>query len=377
MKRSGSSISNGASPVRYAVVGLGHIAQLAVLPAFAHSRSNSRLAALISSDAVKLKELGRRYRVSDTLTYEECEAYLRSGRVDAVYIALPNSMHCEFAVRAAKAGLHVLCEKPLAVTEEECQSIIRACTENGVKLMTAYRLHFAKANLQAVRVLQSGRIGEARFFNSLFSMQVKDGNIRLKKALGGGTLYDIGIYCINAARYLFRAEPTEVFAFSADRTEKRFREVDEMTSAVLRFPEDRLATFTSSFGAGDTSEYEVVGTKGVLRVKHAYEYAESATMEVTAQERTEKRKYRQHDQFAAELIYFSDCILNDRNPEPSGTEGLIDVHIIRSLYESAEKGVPVKLRPLSRARRPTARQQITRPAVQQPEPIHVEAPHRS
>ena len=150
-----------------------------------------------------------------------------------------------------------------------------------------------------------------------------------------------------------------------------------MTSAVLRFPEDRLATFTSSFGAGDTSEYEVVGTKGVLRVKHAYEYAESATMEVTAQERTEKRKYRSHDQFAAELIYFSDCILNDRNLEPSGTEGLIDVHIIRSLYESAEKGVPVKLRPLSRARRPTARQQITRPAVQQPEPVHVEAPHRS
>src|SRR5678815_1235312 len=244
--------------VRYAVVGLGHIAQVAVLPAFRHARSNSELVALVSNDPVKQRRLGDQYRVPETYSYEEYELCLRSGDVDAVYIALPNNLHREFAVRAARAGVHVLCEKPLAVTEEDCEEIIRACAENHVKLMTAYRLHFNRSNLEAVKILKSGRIDEPRIFNSLFTMQVKEGNIRLKKELGGGTLYDIGIYCINAARYLFRAEPTEVFAFSADRTEKRFREVDEMTSAVLRFPEDRLATFTSSFGAGDTSEYEVV-----------------------------------------------------------------------------------------------------------------------
>jgi glucose-fructose oxidoreductase len=110
-------------------------------------------------------------------------------------------------VRAARAGVHVLSEKPLAVTEQECQDIIEACAENRVKLMTAYRLHFEKANLEAIRLLRSGRIGDPRVFQSLFTMQVKPGNIRLQKALGGGTLYDIGIYCINVPVICFARNP--------------------------------------------------------------------------------------------------------------------------------------------------------------------------
>ena len=155
----------------------------------------------------------------------------------------------------------------------------------------------------------------------------------------GGAHCTTGIYCINAARYLFRAEPTEVFAFSsANKSDARFKEVDEMTSAVMRFPEDRLAVFVSSFGAADVASYRVVGTRGDLRVDQAYEYVIPISHEMTVEGKTRKRTFRKRDQFAPELIYFSDCITGNKDPEPSGTEGLADVRIIEALYRSARSG---------------------------------------
>ena len=235
--------------VRYAVMGLGHIAQTAVLPAFAHARGSSTLAALISSDATKLRKVGQKYGIERLYSYEQFDECMASGEVDAVYIALPNHLHAEYTVRAAKHGVHVLCEKPMAVTEKECLSMIRACEKYGVRLMIAYRLHFEKANLATIRLVQSGKIGEPRIFNSVFTMDVKAGDIRLRAETGGGTLYDIGIYCINAARYLFRDEPVEVLGASARRDTERFAEVEEMFSATLRFPDDRIANVVCSFGA--------------------------------------------------------------------------------------------------------------------------------
>ena len=371
--RSGSSRK---AKVAYAVVGLGHIAQHAVLPAFAHARENSELVALVSSDPVKLKKLSREYKVPETYSYDEYEACLHRGTVDAVYIALPNSMHRDFTVRAAAAGVHVLCEKPLAVTEEECLEMIQACSEHQVKLMAAYRLHLDPGNLEAVRIVQSGKLGEARIFNSLFPLQLKAGNIRLKKSLGGGTLYDIGIYCINASRYLFQAEPTEGVAFSANSGEKRFAQVDEMTSAILRFPGDRLASFTSSFGAEGTADFEVLGTKGSLRGINPYDYEGEMTLEWTAGGKRGSLRRPAEDQFAAELDYFSNCVLKNLEPEPSGEEGLADVHIIRRLYESARRGEPVEFEVGQRHRRPTPRQKRRHPPVQSTRLVHTAAPSR-
>jgi glucose-fructose oxidoreductase len=165
-----------AGTVRYAVVGLGHIAQVAVLPAFAHARRNSRLAALVSDDAAKLRSMSRKYGVRNTFSYDDFDAALE--QVDAVYIALPNSMHAEYTERAAAAGVHVLCEKPMAVTADECERMIDACRENNVKLMIAYRLHFEEINLQVIDLVRRGRIGEPKFFNSSFSLTVRPGNIR-------------------------------------------------------------------------------------------------------------------------------------------------------------------------------------------------------
>src|SRR6187402_901027 len=160
-----------ARPIRYAVVGLGHIAQVAVLPAFAHARRNSELVAVVSGDRTKRRELAKRYHLDRTFTYDEFDDCLEV--VDAIYVALPNSMHAEYTIRAARAGVHVLCEKPMAVTVKECQQMIAACRRANVKLMIAYRLHFEALNLEAIDLARKGRLGALKFFNSSFSMTVR------------------------------------------------------------------------------------------------------------------------------------------------------------------------------------------------------------
>ncbi len=141
--------------------------------------------------------------------------------------------------------------------------MIAACERGGVKLMIAYRLHFEEANLSAMELVRSGKIGEPRFFSAIFSQQVTPDNTRTKRVHAGGPLRDVGIYCINAARYLFRDEPSEAVALSATKAgDARFREIDEQVSALLRFPGDRLAQLTCSFGAYKQSAFTVVGTKG-------------------------------------------------------------------------------------------------------------------
>lgn len=367
--------TSGARKIRYAVVGLGYIAQIAVLPAFSHAKKNSLLAALISDDPKKLKQLGAKYGINGLYSYDQYEKCLEKEEIDAVYIALPNHLHCEYTVRAAKTGVHVLCEKPMALSVKECETMIRTADHYGVKLMVAYRLHFEEANLRAIHMVQSGKIGTPRYFQSAFSLPVKDKqNIRLREETGGGTLWDIGIYCLNAARNLFHAEPLEVFASTAGKGIDRFDEVEEMSAVMLRFPDDRLATFICSFGAADVSEFRIVGTKGQLRVTSAYEYVEPITHYLTVNGKEKKHTFSKRDQFAPQLLKFSDSILKDTVPEPAGDEGLHDVRIIEALYRSAQKGQPVPVKEVERKRRPTLRQNLRRPPVKKPKLIHAQSP---
>jgi glucose-fructose oxidoreductase len=359
------------APVRYAVVGLGHIAQVAVLPAFAHARRNSRLTAVVSGDRTKRRELARRYRLEGAYPYEEYQECLE--RVDAVYIALPNSMHAEFAVRAARAGVHVLCEKPLAVTVDECQRMVDACQTGRVKLMVAYRLHFEEINLAVIDLIQRGRIGEPKYFNSSFSMQVRRGDIRTKTKYGGGTLYDLGVYCINAARCVFGAEPTEVMALSVNSGVTSLAEIDESTAGILRFEGGRVASFVTSFNADDVAAYSIVGTKGQVRVDPAYEYATGLGYVISVNGRKSRKRIGKRDQFAPELLHFSDCIQHDRKPEPSGEEGLQDVRIVEALYESAKTRRAVRIPPYTEGRRPTVRQRIVKPGVTKPRQVNVQS----
>lgn len=362
-----SSRRNARGKIRYAVVGLGYISQIAVLPAFAHARENSELVALVSSDPKKLKKVGRKYSIDRTYSYEQFGDCLNSGGVDAVYIALPNNMHRAYTVAAAEAGIHVLCEKPMAMDEADCEAMIEAAEDASIKLMIAYRLHLEKGNLTAIEVVNSGKIGKPRIFTSVFSQQVKPGNSRLRANIAGGALYDMGIYCINAARYLFKSEPTEVFAWNQTAEgDERFREVPEMTSAMMQFPDDRIAQFCTSFGATSRSAFEVVGTKGSLKMDPAYEMAQALKAEITVGSRTTKKVSEKTDQFAPELVYFSDCILNDKQPQPSGQEGLADVRIIQALLQSAELNRAVSVPQPRITRRPDPRQEISKQPVDHP-----------
>jgi len=367
-----------AEPIRFAVIGQGYFAQAAVLPAFAEA-DGCELRAIFSEDQTKLKALKRKYRVEAALGYDQYDEYLRGGQVDAVYIALPNDLHRDYAVRAARAGVHVLCEKPLAVTSTDAEAIITACAENQVRLMVAYRLHFEAATLAAVERVRRGDLGRPRFFSSTFSMQVQDDNIRTKRKRGGGPLLDLGVYCVNGARALFGAEPTEVTAMSASRRgDPRFEEIDEQVSVLLRFPEDRLAQFTCSFGAADHSSLVVVGDKGRLRLDPAYDYATGLTLEVEIQgKKPQKKTFPKRDQIAAELVAFAACVREDCEPEPSGEEGLADLRVLEAIQRAVGSGRAEKVESVVRRSRPSMQQEIERPPHDMPQLVHADPPGRT
>lgn len=362
--------------IRYAVVGLGYIAQSAVLPAFRNARSNSVLTVLVSGDKSKLKSLGEKYKIDKCYLYSEFEDCLKRGEVDAVYIATPNFYHRNIMETAAKYGVHVLCEKPMAVTTEDCLSMHQVAEKNHILLMIGYRLHFEAANLEAIKIAHSKRIGDLKIFNSIFTMQVEDkGNIRLDEATrGGGPLYDIGIYCINASRYLFKAEPIEVFAMAASSKDSRFKKIDESVSVIMKFSDNRLANFTVSFGAFATADYDLIGTKGRIRLEKGYEYASPMRLKTYEQKKINIKKYAKRDQFSPEIIYFSECIHKKKKPGACGEEGIADVKIIEALLLSLDLGTPITMDEIHRKVRPTEQQKMTKPSFARPKLFHAIGP---
>jgi predicted dehydrogenase len=377
MNRNSRSRRDRSRKVRYAVVGQGYFSQSAILPAFAHAK-NCELVALFSDDDSKLRGLRRRYGVEHALAYDQFDAFLASGAVDAVYIALPNDLHAEYTLRAARAGVHVLCEKPMAANSSEAERMIAACARAGVKLMIAYRLHYEAANLSAIAALARGDIGEPRLLSTSFSQQVMPDNSRTHQARAGGPLRDIGIYCINAARYLFRDEPLEVVALSGTKSrDPRFRDIDEQVSALLRFPGDRLAQLSCSFGAYHQSSYMILGSKGVLRLRPAYAVHEDLVLEIEAGGKTTRKLFKKRDQVAPELDELAACIRDDRAPEPSGREGLADMRVIEAIEASLHSGGSVTVDRVVKKRRPTLRQARHAPAHKsRPTLINVQPPAR-
>lgn len=360
--------------VRYAVVGAGWFGQAAILPAFANATENSELAAIVSGDATKRDELSKKYKVP-AVPYEEYDKLLESGAVDAVFVATPNSEHREHTLAAAVRGVHVLCEKPLADTSAAAEEMILECERSRVFLMTAYRLHFEKANQTAVELARSGKIGDPRLFDSVFTMKVEDeGNIRLKPELGGGPLHDIGVYCINAARYLFRGEPTEVVAFAAAGADPKFRGVPEMVTAMLRFPGERLATFAVGFGESKMSVCRLVGTTGDVRLEPAYSHSGERKLFLTIDGETEETTYKDRDQIGPEIVYFSNCLLTGERPEPDGREGLIDLRIIEAIQTSIDRKTPVAVPPVRDVSRPDGRQVIEGSRVKEQKLVNATAP---
>jgi predicted dehydrogenase len=355
--------------IRYAVIGAGNIAQVAVLPAFAHAKANSELVAVVSSDPEKRRALRDRYELKLDGDYSELESVLERGKIDAVYIATPNTLHKDFAVRAAAAGVHVLCEKPLAPTANECRAIIDACAQHDVQLMVAYRLHFERATLEAIEIARSGKLGEPRLFTSFFSHVVREDDIRRDPALAGGATLDLGVYCINAARNLFAAEPESVVAEMIERNG-----TDDTVTATLRFPNERLAQFCISNSVAGVSSYRIGGTEGDLRVEPAYEYVGALVHYLTIADKTKRTEFQKGDQFAPELKHFSECILSGREPEPSGEEGWCDIRVAEAILQSAREHRPISLEPYVRQRRPSLAQADHERPVKKPPLVRAPSP---
>ncbi|MEM7720620.1 MAG: Gfo/Idh/MocA family oxidoreductase [Pseudomonadota bacterium] len=348
--------------IRYAVVGAGWISQIAFMPGTAQAE-NSRLTAIVTGNTDTASKLASFYGIEHIYSYDQYDQMLADDVVDAVYVALPNGLHAEYAIRAAKAGKHVLVEKPLAVSVEECRAMIAAAEEAGVYLATAYRLHNEPGNLHALKLIRDGAIGDPRIFSSMFSFIADTGNHRLKAANWGGPLQDIGIYCLNAVRHVFEDEPLSVSAIKNQVDDPRFGEVEETFAATLLFPEGRLAQFTASFGAADLDVFRVAGTEGELMVERAYDFQSPTTVRHFRAGEVVEHYFPQTDHFAGQTDYFSQCILSGTPPEPDGYEGLADVTTLVALERVAQTGRIEAISLPPRDRRPGASMRRTYPTT--------------
>ncbi len=254
--------------VRYAVVGVGWISQAAMLPGIEHT-GNSEVVALVTGHEDKAEKVGEKYGVDKIYSYEELDGLLQSGDIDAVYLATPNFAHVEYAVKTLEAGIHLLLEKPMAVSVAECERMIAASKKTGAKLMIAYRLHFEPGTLKAIERVRAGEIGTVRFFNSSFSQPVSGENHRAKHGFWAGPVSDMGPYPLNAVRNLFGAEPIEVFATGVCTDPERFVDVngqpfEDTVAVTLKFEAERVASFVLSYNGGDVDDLRIVGSKGDL-----------------------------------------------------------------------------------------------------------------
>jgi len=362
--------------VRYAVVGVGDIAQEDMMPGFDHT-GNSEITALVTSDPVKAKELGKKYGVEAAFHYEQFQDALASGTFDAIYLATPNWRHAEFIIPALKAGIHVLTEKPLEVSTSKCKEILDAEAMSKAKLMVGYRLHFEPATLDTIDKIRSGLLGNLHLFASTFSQLVDADNHRVKNGKLAGPVFDMGPYPVNAARYLFEDEPTEVVsAVGIKHPESGFpQDFYDTVAVTLRFPKNRIAQFNLSYFGNPSDSLIVVGAKGTLQLAPAYTFGKGLTQIITLGEKKEEHSFKNTDHFGGELKYFSDCILKDESPEPNGEEGFADVRVLEGIMTAIESGKAVELPPFRRSQRiDTEHQKMTLRAVSTPDLVHAENP---
>jgi predicted dehydrogenase len=353
-----SALGFGGKKVRYAVVGLGDIAQASMLPGIKHT-GNSELTALVTGDPEKARKVAEQYGVEHTYSYDQFDAMLTSGHVDAIYLATPNWRHAEFAIPALKAGIHVLCEKPLEVSVAQCEAIRAAEKASSARLMTAYRLHFEPGTLDAIEKIRDGQLGDLVAFTSCFGQMVDPANHRTENGIEAGPLFDMGPYPINAIRYLFGAEPEEVVsAVGVRRSPAQAANFDDTLAVTLKMPGNRLAQFTVSYAMNNVNSLIIAGTEGSIHMSPAYGFGDAIEQNVTIGEKKSHESFKPTDQFGGEMRYFSQCILEERDPEPDAEEGLADLRVIEGIVRALETGEPQKLAPFFRTRRIDPKEQV-------------------
>ncbi len=323
--------------IGYAVIGLGRIAGH-FMPG-AGLTSNSQITALVSGHRDKADRIAAQYGIPATsiYSYENFDSITDNKSVDAVYVALPNSMHAEYTIRAAKAGKHVLCEKPMATNVADCKAMIAACKAANVKLMIAYRCHYEPTNLRAIKLIRDGALGQVQAIESSFGFNISPGEWRINKKLaGGGPLFDVGIYSLNACRYLTGEEPQSISAYaSVIDQDGRFNEVEENVSWTMKFPSGIVASCATTYGANMDGYFRVYGSKGWLEVDHAFVYEGlHLRADYSGTQLDELNPAKDPSHFTAEADHFSRCIQQNQQPQSPGEEGLRDMQCIAEIYRS-------------------------------------------
>jgi len=331
-----------AKPVGWAVLGLGSYATNQIMPSFKDCE-HTKLVALISGHPDKLVRYGDQYGIAaaSRYTYDTMDAIRDNPEIDVVYVITPPATHPDFSVRAANLGKHVFSEKPMAPTVSDCQRMIDVCRKNHRSLGVGYRCHFENHNLRAIQACRSGELGKITSITSDHGFNIGHGQWRTEKALaGGGSMMDIGIYSLNALRYLSGGEPKEVVAtITNPPDDDRFKDVEDTVDFSLVFPSGLVGHGTSGYSwQQGKNQYKVVGEKGTL-VANPATYYEGHHFAIDGKELA----VTANNQFATMMDAFSKCIREGGKFQAPGEEGRTDIRIIQAIYSSAASGKPVRL----------------------------------
>ena len=327
--------------VRVAVVGVGGFAAERAVPALSAARY-ADVAALVTGSPDRVRPLAEDVGADTVIDYETFRTGDHTDAYDAVYVATPNALHGEYAIAAARQGVHVICEKPLDVSTGRAREIVDACADADVTLMTAYRLQVEPLVRRARELVRADVIGRVvqvhgAFSNPLLEYATPD-TWRLHGDLaGGGALVDLGIYPLNTTRFLLDADPVAVFA-TTHSSGDLFASVDEHVAFQLHFPGGATASCTASFSGAPDSSLRLIGTEGTISISSPFGGAVSQQLRVDRADLCLENTGEPTDEVREEFDYFGYCVLTDTTPEPDGADGIADLRVIEAAYESAATG---------------------------------------
>jgi predicted dehydrogenase len=330
-------------PLRVAIMGLGGYGSRVAEAMLTCKKA--KLVGLISGTPEKIKAWQSKYNIpaKNCYDYGNFDAIKNNPDIDAVYVITPNGLHHDQVIRVARAGKHVICEKPMAVNAKEGAEMVEACKRANVRLLVGYRMHFEPHTLEIIRLRKAGEFGKIMFFQGLSGFTIGDPNQwRLNKKLsGGGSMMDIGIYSINGARYMTGEEPTWVTAEETKTDIVKFREgVDETIQFQLGFPSGAVASCLSSYNINYLDRFFVSGQNGFAELNPATGYGPIAG-------RTNKGEIDQpivtHQ--TVQMDEMSDILLNNKQPivPVDGEEALKDLKIIDAIYQALKTGTKMNL----------------------------------
>lgn len=338
----GTRAAEPQKKIGFALCGLGNLSTHQIAPALQQTQY-CRLAGIITGTPAKAGQWKAKYNIPDhcIYNYDTMPDLANNPDIDVVYVVTPNALHADSTIKAAKAGKHVLTEKPMEISVERCQQMIDACREAKRLLGVGYRLHFEPNNQECVRLAREKVFGELKFIDAAFGFGIGDPTQwRLNHALaGGGPLMDVGIYALQAMRYLAGEEPVQVSAATTVTDPVKFHDVEESVTWQLKFPSGILANGAATYRFNGLDHYKAYADRGWFGMEPAYGYHGLSGMRSDGQ----TIQLADIDQFAAEMDDFAQCILNNQPTRVPGEEGLRDIKIMMAIYEAARTGKTIAL----------------------------------